>query len=212
MEKFIEMKTSRIVALLFLAVLFFCNCANKKYGYTYLDENEASGKATTAPFKANDFKLSVRLALDTILLDKTTPSTFKVHVKLSGQYQYWPMDIKLNVWCNDKPVPLKAIDKPFSVSSVINGRVEYMNTTAPDFNIPLLIENIRKKYNLPDSVHYFKLTSGLESEPVIQDENAETIQVKVLVKWKGGSEALEKTYRLTKVDITKYPVRSRLYG
>lgn len=202
---------STIIIVLFVT-LVFSNCSNKKYGYTYFEEGEDLNTVKEVPFKPNDFRINFRLELDSVILDKEKPSPVLVNVKISGQHQFWPEDLKIEIYCNEKRVHIKDSEKKFSVSSVINDRVTYFDISSSEFNIPDLIANLKKEHSIPDSVNYYKVTAGMTSEYFMNDSNLEKITVKLKATWNGGSETTEKTFILTKVDITKYRAHSRWYG
>lgn len=207
------MKTgfSAITIVLFTAFIF-SNCSDKKYGYTYFEEGVDLNTVKGVSFKPNDFDINFQLTLDSIILDKEKPAPVFVNVKISGQQQYWPKDLKIEIYCNDKRVLIKNTEKKFSVSSVINDRVSYFAVNSSEFNIPEVIDKLKKAQNIPDSINYFKVTSGLNSEYFVSDSNPEKITVRLKASWNGGSEITEKTFILTRVDITKYRVQPRFYG
>lgn len=207
------MKTGfSVITIVLFTVFVFSNCSNKKYGYTYFEEGVDLNTVKAVPFKPNDFDINFRLALDSVILDKEKPSPLFVDVKISGQHQYWPKDLKIEIYCNDKRILIKDTEKKFSVSSVINARVKYFSVNLSEFNIPEVIDKLKNEHNIPDSVNYFKVTSGLDSEYFVSDSNPEKITVKLKASWNGGSEITEKTFILTKIDITKYRVQPRFYG
>ena len=102
--------------------------------------------------------------------------------------------------------------KKYSISSVINNRVSYFTANSSDFDIPELIGRLKQEHGIPDSVNYYSVTCGLKSEYLVNTSSPERMIIKVKVLWKDGSETMEKTFILTKVDITKYQATPRWYG
>jgi hypothetical protein len=214
MGKYINQTKSVLAgSIIFLcAIMIFTGCSDKKYGYTYFEEGEAVNAVKQIPFTPNDFKINFRLALDSVILDKDKPARVLVEVKISGQHQYWPRDLKMEVYCNDEKMSLTDSVKKYSISSVINDRVSYFTSNSSDFNIPELIGRLKQEHGIPDSINYYSVTCGLNSEYLKNDSNPERMTIKVKALWKDGSETMEKTFILTKVDITKHHARPRWYG
>lgn len=203
---------THVIVFLLAVALVFSKCSNKKYGYTYLEEGEELNTVKEVPFKANDFRINFRLALDSVILNKEKPAPVFVKVNISGQQQYWPKDLKIEIYCNEKRVQFQDSIIKFSVSSVINDQVRYFDMNASDFVVTTLVEKTKQEHNIPDSVNYYKVACSLNTEHFVNDSNLKEIKVKLKAIWNRGTETIEKNYILTKVDITKYPSNPRLYG
>ncbi len=202
------MKTwTPIIALL----LIFSGCAPKDYIYVYESEEAGDVKVKSTSFNANDFRFNCNVGWDTAIVDKEKTVPMSLTLKVIGQHQFWPKNLKFELYFNDQRVKLTDSVK-FNITTVIDDKISNFKCTENEIDIPRLLEKLKKQESIPDSVAYYTLVGTYRKYDVGNKVNPDKFKIMVKAIWDKGSESNEVNYFLKKVEKEEYHMPVRPFG
>jgi hypothetical protein len=189
------MKAIIISALVLIPLIYlFSKCTGggkKKVYYTY---GSFPGEKFF-PGEKNSPSYNPHIIADSTINDPKQNTPLFLDITFSGEYQYYPEDVRVEVYYEGKKLEHSGIVE-ITVATVVTDFVQYYKLEDSIYSVSSLIAKLKKEKSLPDSVHYFKVSGHLKRIPLGNTSIPDPLKIKVKLVWDKGSSEKEYSFGL----------------
>lgn len=193
-----------------LSSLLFLRCDDSSLAdyYSYLQIVEGQPKAT--PVDNSKIHVHFQIAENIKITDTSKTENLNVQISFNGLIQVFPKDFHFELYANDQKITLPDTIN-YTITTVIDNSVRYFKSEEISFKVQEVLDSIKKKNSIPDSISYFSVAGIIQNIPLNNTHNPSILKLHLKAFSKGSIfYDKEQVYELKRPRL--YKTRSRPFG